>query len=491
MQDVIDARRGNGMLTYQEVMTTDYGRLLTAADKWQSMAEEIRKVEERYRDSVQKIHMSGNWVGVSSTASFTNFEATRYEYQAAQTQAKATATLLRNGHQQLTELKKTLENARADAIKAGMSVSGTGDVAFDTTKLSPAEKNAMRHDPDYMTSVRTAEQSWREYIKECVKAVDEADQDLRKDLEAVVKDGTGGKGDGTLGTGFNGQAGEVAKADDAQKQERMDLAWLKKRDNETLDDYIERLQKDGLTRLTGNPKLAELVSNISKSTVTAGAFAAALTGVGMNSFKLAGYFKDLKAGEFPRAFNAPGTLMERNVNARLAGAAPGGLLSKLPPGVASALTGSDEAAMWGAKMRNGRFFIPVASEANLITVAQQGGMANAAKAAGALRGLGVVGGVATTAYGIANLATYDTDMIKKDPAKFATDLTGTAFSASMTALTIAPTPVTAAFAVGTGVAYGAALIWDNHEAIGKGLEKVGDGIADGAKKLGSALNPFD
>lgn len=478
------------MLTYQEVMTTDYGRLLAAADKWQSMAEEIRKVEERYRDTVQKIHTSGNWAGVSSTASFTNFEATRYEYQAAQTQAKATATLLRNGHQQLTELKKTLENARADAIKAGMSVSGTGDVVFDTTKLSAAEKNAMRHDPDYMTSVRTAEQSWRDYIKECVKAVDEADQDLRKDLEAVVKDGAGGKGDGTPGTGFNGQAGDVAKADDAQKQERFDLAWLKKRDNETLDDYIERLQKDGMTRLTGNPKLAELVSNISKSTVTAGAFAAALTAVGMNSFKLAGYFKDVKGGVYPRAFNAPGTLLERNVNARLAGATPGGLLSKLPPNVVGALTGSDEAAMWGGHMKNGRFFIPVASEANLITVAQQGGMANAAKAVGAARA-GRGGGVAATAYGVANLATYDTEMIKKDPAKFATDLTGTAFSGSMTALAIAPNPVTAAFAVGTGVAYGAALIWDNHEAIGKGLEKAGDGIADGAKKLGSALNPFD
>lgn len=60
MQDVIDARRGNGMLTYQEVMSTDYGRLLTVADKWQSMAEEFRKVEGRYRDSVQKVHMSGN-----------------------------------------------------------------------------------------------------------------------------------------------------------------------------------------------------------------------------------------------------------------------------------------------------------------------------------------------------------------------------------------------------------------------------------------------
>lgn len=479
------------MLTYQDVMTTDYERLLTAADKWQSMAEEFRKVEDRYRDSVQKIHMSGAWTGVSSAASFTNFSATRYEFQAAQTQAKATATLLRNGHQQLTALKKTLESARDGAVKAGMGVSGAGVVAFDYGKLDPAEKNAVRHDPDYMASVRTAEQSWRDYLKECVTAVDEADQDLRKDLEAVVKDGKGGKGDGTAGTGFNGQADTVAKADEAQRRERLDLDWLKKRDDETLDDYMERLQKEGLTRLTGNPKLAELVSNVSKGTVTAGAFATALTAVGLNSWKLHGYFSTLETTGFPKTFNAPGTFFTDKANARLAGAAPGGLLSRLPPNVVGVLTGSDEAAMFGAHMKNGRFFIPTAAEANLLTVAKQGGMGNAMKAAGALRGLGVVGGVAATAYGIANLATYDGDMVKKDPAKFATDLTGTAFSASMTLLTVAPTPLTAGLAVGTGIAYGAALIWDNHEAIGNGLEKAGEGIANGAKKLGSALNPFD
>ncbi|MFF7504189.1 hypothetical protein ACFZBM_32895 [Streptomyces lavendulae] len=428
---------------------------------------------------------------MSAATALTNFAATRYEYQAAQTQAKATATLLRNGHQQLTELKKSLEAARDDAVKAGMSVSGQGEVAFDYDRLSAAEKSAARHDPDYMASVRTAEQAWREYIKECVKAVDEADRDLRKDLEAVVKDGPGGKGDGTPGTGFNAQAGEVAKADDAQKQDRMDLAWLKMRDDETIDDYVERLQKEGLTRLTSNPKLAELVSNVSKTTVTAGAFASALTVAGMNSWKLQNYFKDVKAGNFPKAFTAPGTFVPRTANARLAGGAPGGLLAKLPPNVTGVLTGSDEAAMWGGQMKNGRFFLPTAAEANLVTVARQGGAMNALKAAGAMRGLGVVGGVAGTVYGVANLATYDTDMIKKDPAKFATDVTGTAFSASMTALTIAPNPVTAGLAVGTGVAYGAALIWDNHEAIGKGLEKAGHSLAGGAKKLGSALNPFD
>ncbi|MFJ7190312.1 hypothetical protein [Streptomyces bacillaris] len=287
----------------------------------------------------------------------------------------------------------------------------------------------------------------------------------------------------------------MAKADGQQKQDRLDLAWLEKRDNETLDDYIKRLQRDGITRLTGNAELAKLVSQVSNGAITVGAFAGALTASGLYSYKLV---KALKGAEV----HAPGTLITRTINTRLAGALPGSRLSRVPPGMITALTGSDEAAMLGGFMRNGSFFMPTASEANLARVASQGGLANAAKAAGWIRGAGVVGGVASTAYGIANLATYDADMIKENPSKFATDLTGTAFSASMTALTVAPNPVTLGLAVGTGLAYGGALIWDNHEAIGKGLSEAGDwvgdrasdikdGLTDGAKKLGSALNPFD
>ncbi|MFJ5709091.1 MULTISPECIES: hypothetical protein [unclassified Streptomyces] len=484
------------MLTYSEIMTTDLGKLSAAADKWDEMAKELHRVEERYRDSVQSLPESPAWIGESAVAARTNFAATRYEYQAAQTQAKATATLLRNGHQQFLELKKQLESARADAVKAGMKVSEEGRVAYDYGRLTQGERQAAAHDPDHARSVREAESSWAAQIDGCVKAFDLADQDLKKDLEAVVKDGGGDKNDETIG-GFNGGADKVAAADDKAKDERMNLAWLEMKDNETLDDYIKRLQKDGLTRLTGNPQLAELVSKFTNGTITAGAFAGALTAAGMYSYKLS------KALRPPFVHpTAPGTFLSKHFNMRLAGAAPGSLLSRIPPGLATALTGSDEAAMWGGFMRNGAFFMPTAAEANLVKVAQNGGLANAAKAAGWLRGAGVVGGVAATAYGVANLATYNTDMIKADPAKFASDLTGTAFSASMTALTVAPNPVTLGLAVGTGVAYGAALIWDNHEAIGKGLEQAGDwvgdkasdignGIKDGAKKLGSALNPFD
>ncbi|MFJ2598950.1 hypothetical protein ACIO3M_39550, partial [Streptomyces erythrochromogenes] len=45
------------MLTYNEVMTTDLSLLTTAAGKWDEMAGELKKVEARYGDSVQKITM--------------------------------------------------------------------------------------------------------------------------------------------------------------------------------------------------------------------------------------------------------------------------------------------------------------------------------------------------------------------------------------------------------------------------------------------------
>ncbi|GLF95434.1 hypothetical protein [Streptomyces yaizuensis] len=488
-------------------MTIDLSSLATAADKWQDMAGEFHKVEQRYKDSVQKITTGPDWVGGSANAAGTAFAATRYEYQAAQTQAKATATLLRNAHQQFTELKKQLESGRADAVKAGMKVSEQGNVAFDWDRLTAQERTDLEQDATRMAKVKTDEQSWRDYLTQCVKLVDEADQDLKKDLEAVVKDGTGGKNDGTPGTGFNGGADAVAKADDAQKKERLELASLAMRGDETLDDYLLRLQREGVTRLTGSERLGKLWAAYAEGTMTAGAFAAATGGTLGSSFKLFTYLKSDKI------ITAPGTFFTERINMRLNGAVPGSMLSKIPPGAVRALTGSDEAAMLAGYMRNGRFYMPTAGEANLLKVAQKGGMANAAKAAGWLRGAGVVGGVMATGYGIANLATYDSAQIKADPAKFASDLSGTAFSASMTALTVAPNPITAGLAIGTGVVYGAALVWDNWEDIEKGAkeakewvgnqaEKIGDGIADGAKKVtegiadgakkvGSALNPFD
>ncbi|MER5933320.1 hypothetical protein [Streptomyces sp. NPDC002054] len=184
-------------------MTTDFGQLTAAAAKWESMAGEFKKVEERYRDSVQKITMGGQaWSGVSAGAAHTNFAGTRYEYSAAQVQAKAIAGLLRDAHEQFTDLKKKVESARDDAVKAGMRVSEQGRCTFDFSKADPGTANAARHDPD----LKNVENSWSQHIDSAVKAMDDADQGVKIALEAACADGYGQKNDSTLGTGFNGEA---------------------------------------------------------------------------------------------------------------------------------------------------------------------------------------------------------------------------------------------------------------------------------------------
>ncbi|MER6914081.1 hypothetical protein ABT354_20605 [Streptomyces sp. NPDC000594] len=495
------------MLTYHDVMTADFGGLSAAADKWQDTANELAKVEKRYRDSVEKITMDRAWLGESANAARANFAATRYEYEAAQTQAKATAVLLRNAHAQFTELKKQLESSRADAVKAGMKVSEQGHVSYDYDRLSAQERGTALNHPGHAKEIQTAVQSWQDHLRDRVTFVDDADKDLKRDLEAVVKDAGGDKRDATAG-GFNGDAGKIAASDDQAKKVRTELASVvEMKDNETLDDYLKRLQREGITRLTGSEQLGKTITAYLAGTGKAVMVAQALYASGMWSHKLHKY---LKTGV---PMSAPGTLAARVVNPRLASAQPGSLLSRVPPNLARAMYGSDLAAEFGAywRTRTNEYVIPKAHQANLVTAAKNGGLGQAAKAAGWMRGMTVVGSAGATIYGVANLATYNTDMIKANPDKFATDLTGTAFNASMTALAVAPNPVTAGLAIGTGVAYLGATAWENREAImnagreaaewtgktaekigdgvSKGLDKVGDGIASGAKKIFN--NPFD
>ncbi|MEV7088258.1 hypothetical protein AB0O07_20615 [Streptomyces sp. NPDC093085] len=198
-------------------MTTDFGLLTTAAGKWDDMAAEFKKVETRYKESVQSITMGYQWQGASAMAAHTNFAATRYEYKAAQTQAKAIASLLRDAHEQFVELKKRVESARDDAIKAGMKVSEYGTVSYDYAKLSDSERTAVRHDPD----TRTIEQSWAKHINDRVKAVDDADKGVKLALAAVVIDSYGDKNDETLGTGFNAHAKGDIELYEAENQKEI------------------------------------------------------------------------------------------------------------------------------------------------------------------------------------------------------------------------------------------------------------------------------
>ncbi|MCF3183120.1 hypothetical protein IPZ70_24730 [Streptomyces polychromogenes] len=191
------------MLTYQEIMTTDLGILTTAAGKWESMAAELGKVEERYGDTVQQITLGQNWLGISVEEAHTKFATTRREYKSAQTEAKAVAKLLRDAHAGFADLKKNVESARDDAVAAGMAVSTAGRATFDFTRVQdPAEARAVRHDPD----LKSVEESWTSHIAAAVRSVDEFDKAVRQELESVVADGN--ILDGTIG-GFNASASPV------------------------------------------------------------------------------------------------------------------------------------------------------------------------------------------------------------------------------------------------------------------------------------------
>jgi hypothetical protein len=278
----------------------------------------------------------------------------------------------------------------------------------------------------------------------------------------------------------------------------LDDDWLKKKDGETLDDWLVRVQGDAVTQLTGNEKLGKTVATYIEGAANLSAFFTSSTTALAGGVSLIKYFKTSSV------LNAPGTLTSRLINghwdklSRIPRA--GSWLTRVPTSV---IAGSDEAAMLAGYMRNGAFYMPTSTEANLLRVAQRGGLANAAKAAGWLRGAGIVGSVGATAWGVANLATMDHGKAwKEDKAKYLSNWTGTAFNASLTMAMVAPSPVTVGLAVGTGLAYAGTLIWDNADKISQGAEeaadwvgdkaeKAGEAISDGAKKLGSALNPFD
>ncbi|MCT9107878.1 hypothetical protein N4G69_19920 [Streptomyces mirabilis] len=184
-------------------MTTDLSTLTTAAERWDAMAKEFHRQEVAYERDVHGISMGQTWTGLSAEAASKRFDITLKEFQKAQVEAKAIASLLRDAHTQFTSLRGKLESARKDAIEAGMKASDQGLVSFDTEKLTQAERTAWVHDPDYQDSVRKSVSSWQQLIDQCVKDVGDADKDVQTALQAVVVDGD--INDGTL-TGFNGQA---------------------------------------------------------------------------------------------------------------------------------------------------------------------------------------------------------------------------------------------------------------------------------------------
>ncbi len=236
------------MPTYHEIMTTDLATLTTAAEGWDDMAKEFQKQEKAYKRDVHGITMGPLWLGLSADVANRRFDITLKEYQSAQTEAKAIASLLRDAHTQFVDLRGKLTSARQDAIEAGMKVSDKGIVAFDTARLSEGARTAYHHDPDYQDSVRKSVTSWQNRIDQLVKDVTDADKGVDIAFTAVVVDTDAT--DGTL-NGFNGHAyGDIEKYEaenardiatrlaDGKKVSAAELAELERAFRDNSDDKV-------------------------------------------------------------------------------------------------------------------------------------------------------------------------------------------------------------------------------------------------------------
>ncbi|MCX4801408.1 hypothetical protein OG594_07035 [Streptomyces sp. NBC_01214] len=175
------------MPNYAEVMQTDLSALTTAADGWKAMATQLKTMEDVYKDEVQSVSAGNGWLGSSQQAAATRSAMTRQEYGAAQKEALAMESLLRDAHARFTDLKSRLVSAVAEAKEAGMKVSEHGVASYDFSKADPASVNAIRHDPD----LPEIERSWTSRIGDSVKAITEFDQDVKTALlNASGADGT-------------------------------------------------------------------------------------------------------------------------------------------------------------------------------------------------------------------------------------------------------------------------------------------------------------
>ncbi|NML48805.1 hypothetical protein HHL19_00250 [Streptomyces sp. R302] len=166
------------MPTYQQIMEMDFAALTGAADGWKNMAAKFKTLEDTFAREVQSVSTGSGWTGESANASAQSFAVTRQEYDAAQKEARAMESLLRDAHARFVELKSAVKSAVADAVDAGMKVSDGGVASYDFSRVDAAAAKTVRHDPN----LPDVEHSYTRNITNAVKAVNEYDEDVKRAL---------------------------------------------------------------------------------------------------------------------------------------------------------------------------------------------------------------------------------------------------------------------------------------------------------------------
>lgn len=171
------------MPAYHEVMNTDLSRLTTAAAKWEAMADQFETLETTYQSKVQSISGDGTWTGFSASAAAPASARTRLELDAAQKEARAVASLLRDAHAEFADLVGKVKSAVKDAERAGMTVTSEGRAYFDSSKVDRETASQARHDP----GLPGREAYWNRKISNAVQAVSDCDYRVKLGLRDAAK----------------------------------------------------------------------------------------------------------------------------------------------------------------------------------------------------------------------------------------------------------------------------------------------------------------
>ncbi|MEV7299849.1 hypothetical protein [Streptomyces clavifer] len=258
------------MPSYYEILHVKLSKLTSAADGWKEMATRLKKLEDLYEKNVQSVTKEDRWLGESASIAAPNFAVTRGQYDAAQKEALAMESLLRDAHGQFTDLRAKVESAVADAVKAGMKVSDSGVASYDYSKVDTATAKSVRHDPE----LRNVEMSYTSNIGAAVKAVNEFDQDVK----TALLNASGA--DGTAPFGFNAKpVGDVeaveaialsekvksGEASDKELRHYSDVMRENAKDKHFSEAYLHALGAEDAARIADRMHLASSDSGVSAS----------------------------------------------------------------------------------------------------------------------------------------------------------------------------------------------------------------------------------
>ncbi|MER7841353.1 PE-PGRS family protein [Streptomyces sp. NPDC096040] len=117
------------------------------------------------------------------------------------------------------------------------------------------------------------------------------------------------------------------------------------------------------------------------------------------------------------------------------------------------------------------------------------GIRFAGKAGGLLRGVGVIGGVISTGYSLANVIAQGDPRTayKKKGAGYVADVAEVGFNASLTIATAAPNPYTIGAVAVTGAVYAGAKVVQHWDGIKKGAGEATKWVDDNAGDLGKSI----